>query len=663
MSFFLPSCGKIFHGGQRLPILVIFLSLLSSSVSAEDQVGDAVRKSVSAVAPGVVRIRIVGTANGGDLTVSSQVTTGVVISERGEVLTSVLGFSGSSAGILVEDSTGNRSTAKVVATDHVRKLVLLKCETEGVAPPQFAAERWPAVGAWSVAVGKMYSGTQPSSSLGIISATRRVHGLAIQTDAKISPVNYGGPLVSLSGQVLGILVPLAPGDSGTEINAGVEWYDSGIGFAIPAADALATAERLRAGNDLFHGVMGVAFSTRNPLSTEFVVRAVHPGSPADVAGLKKGDQIITANGLQMNRFGIFESVVKKSYAGATLNLTLRRGDEILAKSVVLADKLKRLPRGFLGIIANRTVSSADGDDDKGVATHSLPNSPADRAGIDDGAIVAEIDGEKMSSVAELRKTLSAVKENQQVELTLTSAESAALSRVSVTATGRPHELPALPVEFLKQIYGNPAEVEWQRAEDKRAGGGTTVWSYAPKGDAAITTGVVVLLSESTTPAEAVLNRWADVARLHRLLLVVPINAEKTDLGREDRAVVTDAIAAVAKKRKLDARRILLVTEEAQSQLCTQLLLNPGLPLLRAAVYIKSWPRVSGLPSARLARKSPSVLMFRNSILSRQSQALAEQATLDLKKSGVWTLNPSFPTESQTSVAEQIAAWALLLNTH
>lgn len=660
MCFFLPSRGNVFRRRQRLPIFLILLSLLSSSVSAEDQVGDALRTAVSAVAPGVVRIRIVGAANGGDLTVSSQVTTGVVISERGEVLTSVFGFSGTSAGILVEDSTGKRNAARIVATDHVRKLVLLKCETEGIAPPQFSSERWPAVGAWSVAVGKLYSSRQPSSSLGIISATQRVHGLAIQTDAKISPVNYGGPLVSLTGQVLGILVPLAPGDSGTEISAGVEWYDSGIGFAIPAVDALAVAEQLRAGNDLFHGVMGVGFSTRNPLATEFAVRAVHPGSPADVAGLKEGDQIIAANGLQMNRFGIFESVVKKSYAGATLDLRLKRGDELLEKSVVLADKLKRLPRGFLGIIADRTVGDADEDKDEGVATHALPDSPADQAGMNGDAIVAEIDGKKMSSVAELRKALGTVKEDQQVEFTLNSAEGAATSSVTVTATARPAEVPSLPVDFLGDVYGDPADIEWHRQENKQAANGTTGWSFVPKGDVAVTTGVVVLLSESTTPAEAVLNRWADVARRHRLLLVVPANAENTALGREDRTVVTDAIATVARGRKLDARRIILVAEEGQSQLCTQLLLNQRLSLLRAAVYIKSWPRVSGLPSEQLARKSLSVLMFRSAIQSRQSQALAEQATLDLKKSGVWTVNPSYPAESQPSVAEQIAAWAVVL---
>jgi serine protease Do len=660
MCFFLPSCGKTIRCSPWLRSSLVFLTLLSATVNAQDEVGDAVRKAVSAVAPGVMRIRIVGATSGGNLTVNSQVTTGVVISEHGEVLTSVLGFSGRSSGILVEDFHGNRSAAKIVATDHVHKLVLLKCDTEGVAPPQFAAERWPAVGTWSIAVGKLYPGTQPSSSLGIISANQRVHGLAIQTDAKISPVNYGGPLISLSGEVLGILVPLAPGDSGTEISAGVQWYDSGIGFAIPAVNALEIAERLRAGNDLYHGVMGVGFSTRNPLATDFLVRAVHPGSPADIAGLQKGDQIVTANGQPVNRFGIFESIVKKSYAGATLDLTIKRGDQVLQKRVVLADKLKRLPRGFLGIITGRTDPNADGNDDQGVAVHTLPDSPADRAGLSDGTMVTEVDGETISSAAELRKTLRAVKEDQPVKLTFAANENGAVSSVSVIANARPDEIPTLPDELLSRIYGNPSDVKWHRQEEKPADDGTAVWSYVPQDESVILTGVVVLLSESTTPAESVLNRWANVAEQHRLLLVVPMNSEKTDLGQEDGSIVTDAIAAIAKGRKLDTRRILLVANSGQSQLCTQLLLAPGLPLLRAAVYIRSWPQISGLPSEQLARKSPSVLMFRDAIQSRQSQALAEQAVLDLRKSGVWTLNPSFPAESEPSVAEQIAAWTLLL---
>ena len=76
--------------------------------------------------------------------------------------------------------------------------------------------------------------TEPSVSAGILSATNRIWGKAIQTDAKISPANYGGALVDLAGRVQGVLVPLSPNHR--EDAAGVEWYDSGIGFAIPVDD-------------------------------------------------------------------------------------------------------------------------------------------------------------------------------------------------------------------------------------------------------------------------------------------------------------------------------------------------------------------------------------------------------------------------------------------
>ncbi len=95
------------------------------------------------------------------------------------------------------------------------------------------------VGHWALAVGRTLSPEitdPPSVSVGIISALDRVWGKALQTDAKVSPVNYGGPLVAMDGRVQGILVPASPQSEGA--TAGVEWYDSGIGFAIPMDDVL-----------------------------------------------------------------------------------------------------------------------------------------------------------------------------------------------------------------------------------------------------------------------------------------------------------------------------------------------------------------------------------------------------------------------------------------
>ena len=181
------------------------------------------------------------------------------------------------------------------------------------------------------------------------SSPARIHGLAIQTDAKVSPVNYGGPLVDLDGRVMGILVPLSPQDA-DGISAGVEWYDSGIGFCIPLSEAIQTAKLLNSSGDRRRGILGVVLSTRNPLETDFRILRAHPESPAAVAGLQQDDVIVAADGQPIERFGQFQSVVKSSYAGDRLPLSIRRGNETIDTELVLAEKLKVPERGQLGVI-------------------------------------------------------------------------------------------------------------------------------------------------------------------------------------------------------------------------------------------------------------------------------------------------------------------------
>src|SRR5260370_278017 len=88
-----------------------------------------------------------------------------------------------------------------------------------------AAKAAPRLGRWGAALGRTLDPTPdhpPRASNGIVSATNRICGKAIQTDAKASPTNYGGPLVAIDGRVLGILVPADPETEGA--TAGFEWY-------------------------------------------------------------------------------------------------------------------------------------------------------------------------------------------------------------------------------------------------------------------------------------------------------------------------------------------------------------------------------------------------------------------------------------------------------
>ena len=149
--------------------------------------------------------------------------------------------------------------AKVVANDHTRMLTLLKVDAKDLPVPRPFPKDEVRVGQWSLALGRTLDPNPdhpPSVSAGIVSAPDRIWGKAIQTDAKVSPVNYGGPLVALDGRVFG-RARAGVHRAGEGETAGVEWYDSGIGFAVPLEDVLAVVPRLKGGKDLRRGLLGI----------------------------------------------------------------------------------------------------------------------------------------------------------------------------------------------------------------------------------------------------------------------------------------------------------------------------------------------------------------------------------------------------------------------
>jgi serine protease Do len=129
-------------------------------------------------------------------------TTGMVVDPDGFIISSAFNFLRKPSSILVTLPSGKRAPAEIVARDQSRMLVLLKVTTDNPLP---VAEAVPVdemqVGQWAIAVGRALDTQHPNISVGIISAKDRVWGKAIQCDAKISPSNYGGPLVDIQGRV------------------------------------------------------------------------------------------------------------------------------------------------------------------------------------------------------------------------------------------------------------------------------------------------------------------------------------------------------------------------------------------------------------------------------------------------------------------------------
>ena len=219
--------------------------------------------AVDRVAPSVVRIETIGGLERVDRVLfGAGPTTGLVVDSSGYIVSSAFNFVNKPASILVRLPDGTRKPAKLVARDHNCQFVLLKIEPDHPLPVTEAAPQAEMrVGQWCVAVGRTFEESRPNMAVGILSAVGRVWGKALQTDAPVSPNNYGGPLVDIRGRVMGLLVPLSP-QSAEEI-AGVEWYDSGIGFAVPLEAIQKVLPKLRKGQDLYSGVAGVFMQSKN----------------------------------------------------------------------------------------------------------------------------------------------------------------------------------------------------------------------------------------------------------------------------------------------------------------------------------------------------------------------------------------------------------------
>lgn len=300
----------------------------------------AFRAAAAKVHPSIVRIEGFGgiaasALSGGYQAPGEGPTTGLVISSDGYIITSTFNFLRKPPIITVVDSSGRRHVARLLGRDDTRRICLLK--VDGVndwAVPEFVDRDQLKVGQWVVATGIGFGAAEPGLSAGIISATSRISGRAVQTDANLSPANYGGPLVDLDGRVVGVCVPLSPGARNEA--AGAEWYDSGIGFAVPLAGLDDVLAQLKEGKTLQPGFLGVATVMHGDPPTGAAVKQVVPDSPAAKAGLQAEDRILSVGGTQILDVAHLRTVLGRYFAGERVEVVLQRGDETKAVEVELA---------------------------------------------------------------------------------------------------------------------------------------------------------------------------------------------------------------------------------------------------------------------------------------------------------------------------------------
>ena len=254
---------------------------------------------------------------------------GVLFDARGLLLTNAHVVEGAEE-LTVGLSDGRRVKGRVIGTDSLTDLAVVRLEGEGVWPVAALgnSDRLN-VGDWAIAVGNPY-GLENTVTLGIISnLNRNVAQLGIsgkrldliQTDAAINPGNSGGPLLNAEGEVIGIntLVRSGPG--------------AGLGFAIPINRAKAIASELVATGKARHPVIGIGLSRvpagrpGRPAPKGAVIRSIQKMGQADKAGLQVDDVITAVDGLAVDGPAAVVSAIERRGVGETLTLQIRRASE------------------------------------------------------------------------------------------------------------------------------------------------------------------------------------------------------------------------------------------------------------------------------------------------------------------------------------------------
>ena len=534
------------------------MACLAAADESDAQEQAALSAAVDRVAPSVVRIETVGGLERvGQMLFGTGPTTGLVVEPGGYIITSAFNFVNKPASILVRLPDGTRKPAKLVASDHSRMLVLLKIEVEKPLPVcEMAPVGEMRVGQWAVAVGRAFDAERPSMAVGILSALDRVWGKAIQTDAAVSPNNYGGPLADIRGRVLGVLVPLSP-EAADEM-AGIEWYDSGIGFAIPLEHIQKVLPRLMKGDDLNPGVMGLSLKGPNLYTGQPIIAACRPKSPAIAAGMKPGDQIVEIDGRAITRAAEVKQEIGRRYAGDKMQVTVLRGKQRSQCEVELAAKLEPYQHGFLGILPKRSAES-----DGVTVRYVYPESPAATAGIVVGDTIVSLQGEPIESRIELMLKVGAIEPGTEIEIGVRRAE--VVQKLKLTLAQLPETLPPKELPPPRE----PPREKAKATEENRPKAGTIAlkvpefpneaWAYVPEGyDAAAPYGVVVWLhAAGGFDWQELLARWKPLCDRYDLILVAPKSVDAARWLPGEAALVDRLLAEITSTYNVDPARVVV----------------------------------------------------------------------------------------------------------
>jgi serine protease Do len=365
---------------------------------------------------------------------------GVVVDSKGYILTNrhVVEKADRVRVHLMDDPAGVQHDAKVIGMDQETDLAVIKIESDHALPAaKLGNSDSTQVGDWVLAIGSPF-GLSETVTAGIISAKGRniVPGRQfqnfIQTDAAINPGNSGGPLVNMNGEIIGI---------NTAIYTETSSY-AGVGFAMPS-NTIAQVYNQLIGPEhkVTRGSIGVQFSAQPSQAVSRVygegvaISDVVAGSPAEQAGLKVGDTIISVDGKKVATGDELVAEIASRKPGSKTKLGYMRNGKPSDTSVTIADRSKLFAARLgddedngedaqpheskLGVtvksVTPELAERMDVPAGKGVIVQEVkPGSFAEDVSVNRGDIILEVNKQPVNSEDEFHRIESGLKSGQDV---------------------------------------------------------------------------------------------------------------------------------------------------------------------------------------------------------------------------------------------------------
>jgi serine protease Do len=314
---------------------------------------------------------------------------------------------------------------KVVGVDKLADVAVVKIDAKGLPTAKLGDPSKIRVGEWVLAIGSPF-GFENTVTAGIVSATSRslpegTYVPFIQTDAAVNPGNSGGPLFNLRGEVIGINSAIYSQSGGY----------MGLAFAIPIDVAANVEEQLLKYGKVERGRIGVgiqdvnaqlaqSFGLEKPMGA--LVSTVESGGPAEKAGLKPGDVILSYNGKPIERSSALPPLVAQTKPGSKATLEVWRDGKKQEIAVNIGELkepavARNTPKGpgerggKLGL-AVRPLTPEEkqqlGDGAQGVVVEQV-GGPAARAGLRPGDLITAVNGTPVRSPDDLRKQVEKAK--------------------------------------------------------------------------------------------------------------------------------------------------------------------------------------------------------------------------------------------------------------